>query len=630
MRGRITSVLSWVSILVISCIVSFLLYFPGLHGPFMLDDPRTLKPLADLPLSLDSLITAYHLTDSGVHSITRVLPTWSFIFTFNTLGDQAYGFKLTNTLIHSLIGSILFVFIVKLLKFIQPQLYGSKARFIAISATMMWLVHPLFVSTVLYSAQRIAQLSTLFVLVTLTLYCTARQSNSLSVKKWIYLVFLPLSAVAGLMSKENAVLIAPLILLIELASKSHQPGSIINIERRAIFMFTLLPILVGFILVILMSDRLFDYSSRSFDLSERLLSQIYFIAFYLKQILLPRLSDMTLFFDGFDYPRSLNFQLISLLFIHFGLLSAAAYYVTRGSIISFGILFFYVAHALESTVLPLELAFEHRNYLPAVGIFISISAICSKILNFRQSMFVSLLAIVLLAVLCSLRVGFWSSEKEWIQTQIAFQPKSIRARVSYLDYLKYNKQMDEYGKVVDQAIDDFQFDAGLRVSRIMANCNESATQTVIDNDFYSIRRINQKHEVSVSVVSNLNVLAWHSVLNKCKNYTTERVEQLILEAIEALDSQGTEWLKAYLFDTLGFIKSSNRQFDFAWSMYERSYSISNRFDYFLNTVSFFAKQTETHDIAIELLNRFEKSMASSNIAYTNKVRSIKSMLSDKL
>lgn len=45
---------------------------------------------------------------------------------------------------------------------------------------------------------------------------------------------------------------------------------------------------------------------------------------------------------------------------------------TRIGLVFFGPVFFLAAHLVESSVIALELYFEHRNYLPSVGIFISL------------------------------------------------------------------------------------------------------------------------------------------------------------------------------------------------------------------------------------------------------------------
>ena len=40
-------------------------------------------------------------------------------------------------------------------------------------------------------------------------------------------------------------------------------------------------------------------------------------------------------------------------------------------LVSLGVLWFFTGHLLESTILPLEIAHEHRNYLPLLGIIIA-------------------------------------------------------------------------------------------------------------------------------------------------------------------------------------------------------------------------------------------------------------------
>ncbi len=47
----------------------------------------------------------------------------------------------------------------------------------------------------------------------------------------------------------------------------------------------------------------------------------------------------------------------------------------RGLLISFGILWFFITLSVESTIIPLHVIFEHRLYLPSVGVFISFSTI---------------------------------------------------------------------------------------------------------------------------------------------------------------------------------------------------------------------------------------------------------------
>jgi len=43
----------------------------------------------------------------------------------------------------------------------------------------------------------------------------------------------------------------------------------------------------------------------------------------------------------------------------------------RSPLATFEILFLFAGHRLESTLIPLELAFEHRNYLPSLGLILA-------------------------------------------------------------------------------------------------------------------------------------------------------------------------------------------------------------------------------------------------------------------
>ena len=58
---------------------------------------------------------------------------------------------------------------------------------------------------------------------------------------------------------------------------------------------------------------------------------------------------------------------------------------------TFGVLFYYAGHLLESTVWPLELLYEHRNYLPMVGFSIMLGwympLLLRKVVNARGALF---------------------------------------------------------------------------------------------------------------------------------------------------------------------------------------------------------------------------------------------------
>jgi len=85
--------------------------------------------------------------------------------------------------------------------------------------------------------------------------------------------------------------------------------------------------------------------------------------------LLETLSDLA----GLDNPLALskvwrNPWPLPALAWHFAALGVAALYAYRRPLLAFGIILFYLGHLLESSILCLEVVYEHRMYLPSLGL----------------------------------------------------------------------------------------------------------------------------------------------------------------------------------------------------------------------------------------------------------------------
>ncbi len=103
---------------------------------------------------------------------------------------------------------------------------------------------------------------------------------------------------------------------------------------------------------------------------ERLITQPRVLLLYVSLIFLPlpsRLSiqhDITHSMSLLD-PWTTTASIVAVLV----LIASALHFIRRLPILCFATLFFFVCHLVESTVIPLELVFEHRNYLPSMFIF---------------------------------------------------------------------------------------------------------------------------------------------------------------------------------------------------------------------------------------------------------------------
>src|SRR5690606_29487200 len=138
----------------------------------------------------------------------------------------------------------------------------------------------------------------------------------------------------------------------------------------------LLPVAALLIAILVKFDSLTGYSKRPFNLQERLFTECRILIDYAFNILVPNLRGAGIYHDDIVISRHLLFPWTTLpsLACVCASMIIALWGRRRWPLLSFGVLWFLCGHLLESTVFPLELYFEHRNYLPMFGIVFSISA----------------------------------------------------------------------------------------------------------------------------------------------------------------------------------------------------------------------------------------------------------------
>ena len=246
-------------------------------------------------------------------------------------------------------------------------------------------------------------------------------------------------------SKENGLLMFAYIGMIEififkLKFKSRQ-------EMMAIFIFQsvffLIPAII-FIYLIFSGYFLAGYVYRPFDMTERLLTEARVFWFYITQILIPQANLFGLHHDDFTLSTDLFSPITTILSVTgiLGLLLVCVYCFKRFVWISFGIAFFIVGHLMESTVIPLNLIHEHRNYLPSIGpliIFIlcikfTLNKINSTYFNYFMFLFIALFSFVTMS-----RAYDWSDETLLAERLVQRHPESISSNyeAAYIYFKKY-------------------------------------------------------------------------------------------------------------------------------------------------------------------------------------------------
>jgi tetratricopeptide (TPR) repeat protein len=201
------------------------------------------------------------------------------------------------------------------------------------------------------------------------------------------------------------------------------------------------------------------FYGRHFTVSERMMTELRIVIFYMSLLILPLPSRMNL-----DHDFSLSASLFSppqtffaLLFI-VGLLGAGFHYRKKYPIISFGIFWYFLNLVIESSFIPLELIFEHRVYLPSVGFFMALVYLMDQFLYKFASdshpeikKIVFLLIIIILSVssvLTSLRNNDWRDRLSLYRDSMEKSPAKPRAVSNYAMALGKDGQLDkcvEYG-----------------------------------------------------------------------------------------------------------------------------------------------------------------------------------------
>ena len=253
----------------------------------------------------------------------------------------------------------------RLLKLLYPQGDTGQARATGLLAAGIWMVHPLQVSTVLYSVQRMAQLSALFMVLALLVCLRLVQDRDETLTRGRALLaaagFWMLTLLAVL-SKENGIL-APVLLLaiwLSLPVVTRRMFTADN-ARRILFALTgWLPVAAGAVLALFLLNWIAaGYASREFTLVERVLTQPYVLAQYLQSILVPDYRHMGLYLDDIPVRGAADYLAWLLLSVTLALPVLALALRHRAPVLCFAVLWFYACHTLESTIIPLEMAFEH-------------------------------------------------------------------------------------------------------------------------------------------------------------------------------------------------------------------------------------------------------------------------------
>jgi hypothetical protein len=355
-------------------VIITLVYWEAPGNQFHFDDYHNIVdygPVRMEQLSSKALLDAFNnpkLEYRNVPSLFFALDWWRG-------GGEARAFLQTNVLLHVLTALAVFAFAGQVLR----RVNNDDTRTVLLAAfgvALLWAVHPINSQAVNLIVQRMAILATLFVVLSLSCYLAARSADSPRSIAWY--VAAGLFAVLGAFSKQNAWILPLLVLAVEYGVVRH--GQVLIQNRQDVFLLAL-PFVAAALVALdialgtgpLSGSFLSGYEIREFSMEERLLTQPRVIFFYASLVLWPLPGRFSLEHDfavstSLMMPPTTSASLLGLAILLFAALFLFVRPQTR--VLGFLLLWPAMTLAIESSFIPLELVFEHRMYMPMVGLAI--------------------------------------------------------------------------------------------------------------------------------------------------------------------------------------------------------------------------------------------------------------------
>jgi len=451
-------------------VVGLLAYSNTYSVPFQFDDNKFI---------VNSAFTAHIHSTSDV-SLSRLIGHVTFALNYKLHALNVTGYHVINTIIHLINALLVYWLLAATFKIpstferIQQGMVGesSPVRWIPLFSAMIFVAHPVHTQAVTYIVQRFSSLATLFYLLSVTAYVQSKIDPLSKKARYSWYSVSISAAVCAMFTKEISFTLPVIIICYDLIFFRT------SIQKR-IFEFIPFILILPIIPVCTLKSAGLTYNASGLNqLSESigygisrwdyLTTQFRVIVTYIRLMLFPVRQNL-----DYDYPiyRSmLDTEILLSLALLIMIMMTGVFVMIKSNsapenerclfkCIAFGILWFFITLAVESSVFPIEdVIFEHRLYLPSIGLIISFATGMALALEHlkipspvRKFLYCSFMvsALLVLAVMTYSRNNIWRSESSLWQDVTEKSPG--KARGHYNLGLAYQKQ----GRIPD-AIKSYQ------------------------------------------------------------------------------------------------------------------------------------------------------------------------------
>lgn len=427
---------TWIAVIAIA-VLGFAVYVGSVNGEFIWDDEHLVEN--NTTIRNWKNIAAVFVEDIGAgggkeYNFYRPIQMLTYMADYSLWKLDPKGYHLTNIVLHILVALLVY--------YLLYLLFAD--QLIAFLAGAFFAVHPIHTEAVTYISGRADLLAALFLLGAFIFYIKNRSSSC--IRGYIFIV---LSYVLALFSKESSLILPVLVLLYHLSFKE-------KIEWKS-FAAVLAPAVVYVLLRTIVLKDLSVTGIYATTFSERLPGFFVALAGYVRLLFLPFGLHM-------GYGRKLFLWSDPQAVVGLVILAGALFYAfkrrEKEPIVFFGILWFIAALLPMSNLFPVNAYMaEHWLYLPSIGIFLilakalSVGAYCNTPL---QRNFTIIIIICLLGFFSYLTIrqnSYWKDPATFFERTKGYAPDNAEIYynlgTTYVDQGENPKALRAFQKAVE-------------------------------------------------------------------------------------------------------------------------------------------------------------------------------------
>ncbi|PHQ74470.1 MAG: hypothetical protein COB75_07525, partial [Idiomarina sp.] len=363
----------------------------------------------------------------------------------------------------------------------------GQAKATAALLAIIYLIHPLNIQAVTYVVQRITALAALFSVLSVLAYYQFRTTQRFKV---IWALITLAAFGLAVMTKQNTVVIPILWYATErFIVRPHAPWKKDLIGLAVVAIIAAAVATVFWPTIDALTTETDNVTRLQYFLAQGPILWIYAFKFFV-----PINLHLEYSYGISSFPLWLS---VVAWIAHAGVVLAAIKALTKQPLITFGIAWFYITHSVESSVIPIkDFAFEHRTYLPNVGLLFAIAPLFSRLIASKRIglIVIPFVVMLLFTAQSAYRNYQWANHFRFYNNELSYNPQNYRVMNETARYAVAEEEFQRAAKIYRTLVDERGIrDEAILINAIVANAGLKDWEKVKLLEDMAFARINQYH-----------------------------------------------------------------------------------------------------------------------------------------